>query len=89
MKIYLTKDFKKAYKRRVQPNQSLVKRFEQRYSLFEENPDDLTLQDHMLSGRMKDYKAFSITGDIRVIYYTYKDAVYFVDIGTHNQVYGK
>lgn len=32
-------------------------------------------------------RAFWITGDIRVVYRVRGDTVYFLDIGTHNQVY--
>ena len=89
MNIYLTKDFKKAYKTRIQSNKNLVKRFEERYDLFEKNPDDPILKDHTLGGKLKGHRAFSITGDIRVVYYKHKGITYFIDIGTHNQVYGK
>ncbi len=35
-----------------------------------------------------DYELFFVTGDIsRVIYYIEEDTAYFLDIGTHNQVY--
>jgi len=48
--------------------------------------DDL-LQDHLLMGKLEGYRAFSVTGDIRVVYYIHDQTAYFVDIGTHNQVY--
>lgn len=89
MKIHFTKGFKKAYKRRIQPNENLVKRFDQRYDLFEIDPSDQILRDHALGGKLQGYRAFSITGDVRVIYYIFENTAYFVDIGTHNQVYGK
>lgn len=87
MKIYFTKDFKKAYRKRIQSNEKLVKRFKERYDLFENDPSNPVLKDHSLSGKMQGYRAFSITGDIRIVYYIFKDTAYFVDIGTHNQVY--
>lgn len=89
MKSYFTKSFKKAYTNRIQPNKNLEKRFDQRYDLFIENPSNAILKDHLLSGKLEDYRAFSITGDIRVVYYIYEGTAYFVDIGTHNQVYGR
>ena len=30
---------------------------------------------------------FYVTGDVRVIYYIHEETAYFVDIGTHAQVY--
>ncbi len=89
MKIYPTKNFKKNYKKRIKSNKRLVKRFDERYDLFEENPENPILLDHSLSGKLTGHRAFSVTGDIRVIYYIFENVTYFVDIGTHNQVYGK
>jgi len=46
------------------------------------------LQDHRLSGAKKDLRAFSITGDIHIVYLPISDIeVIFMDIGSHNQVY--
>lgn len=89
MKAYFTKSFKKAYAKRIQQNKNLVKRFDQRYDLFIDDPSNEVLNNHPLSGKLQGYRAFSITGDIRVIYYIHEDIAYFVDIGTHNQVYGR
>lgn len=89
MKIYLTKDFKKAYRKRIKSKENLANRFEERYDLFEKNPDNPVLKDHALGGKLQNHRAFSITGDIRVVYYIFEDTIYFIDIGTHNQVYGK
>ena len=89
MKIHFTKDFKKAYQKRIEPNNNLTKRFESRYDLFENDPANPILKDHVLSGKLQGHRAFSITGDIRVVYYIFEETAYFIDIGTHNQVYGK
>ena len=89
MKIHFTKEFKKSYKKRIQQNENLVKRFNERYDIFEANSKDPILKDHALAGKLQGYRSFSITGDIRVVYYIFEDTIYFVDIGTHNQVYGK
>ncbi len=89
MKIHFTKEFKKSYKKRILSKENLIKRFEQRYDLFEENPSNPILKDHELGGRLQSHRAFSVTGDIRVVYYIFEDIIYFIDIGTHNQVYGR
>lgn len=89
MKAFFTKDFKKAYAKRISHRKNLVARFEERYDLFVEKPANPILEDHALSGKLEGFRAFSITGDVRVVYYIYNDTAYFVDIGTHNQVYGK
>lgn len=89
MKAFFTKDFKKAYAKRISHRKNLVARFEERYDLFIEDQRNPILENHALSGKLEGFRAFSITGDVRVVYYIYNDTAYFVDIGTHNQVYGK
>lgn len=89
MKIYFTKDFKKSYTKRIKPNKNLDKKFEERYNLFSGNPSNEILKDHPLGGKLQGHRAFSITGNIRVVYYIHAGTAYFEDIGTHNQVYGK
>jgi len=46
-----------------------------------------SLRLHPLKGLRKGYYSFSVTGDIRIVFYIFKGDIYFVDIGTHNQVY--
>lgn len=87
MKIESTHGFTKTFKKRFSHRPNVQKRFDERVRKFGENPQNPVLEDHALSGRLKGYRAFSITGDIRVIYYIHGDTAYFVDIGTHNQVY--
>ena len=87
MKTYFTKTFKKHYLKRIYPNKNLDLQFEERHELFTNNSKDLILRDHALGGKMKGFRSFSITGDIRVVYYISGSIAYFVDIGSHNQVY--
>lgn len=87
MKTYFTRTFKKHYLKRIRPFLNLDRRFEEKRNLFVDDPNNSILGDHSLSGKMKGYRAFSITGDIRVIYHIHSNIAYFVDIGTHNQVY--
>lgn len=89
MKVEFTHKFIKIYKRRFSSNQAIKERFDQRTRLFVTNPQNPVLKDHQLGGKLQGYRAFSITGDIRVVYYAFEDIAYFIDIGTHNQIYGK
>lgn len=89
MKAHFTKQFKKNYKKRVLQNRNLDNRFEERFNLFLKNSSDPILKDHPLSGKLKGLRAFWITGDIRAVYYVKDETAFFVDIGTHNQVYEK
>tara|TARA_Y100000031_G_C7996770_1_gene281753 strand:+ start:335 stop:601 length:267 start_codon:yes stop_codon:yes gene_type:complete len=88
MKVEFHKQFKKSYKKRIAPNLKLTNRFKERLELFLKNPNHPTLQNHDLVGKKLTLKAFSVTGDIRVVYALLKeDEALFLDIGTHNQVY--
>jgi mRNA-degrading endonuclease YafQ of YafQ-DinJ toxin-antitoxin module len=87
MKIEYREEFIKHYKKRILSNSFLINRFEERLRIFQENPNNLLLKNHLLKGRKANLRAFSITGNIRVIYKKIGDTYYFFDIGTHNQVY--
>lgn len=89
MKVEFSHGFIKIFKKRLAGKVSVQKRFEERLRLFSADPTIPILKDHQLSGKLKGFRAFSLTGDIRVVYYLYNNIAYFVDIGTHNQVYGK
>jgi len=81
------KQFKKHFKERVQTNKSSHQRFNERVKLFIEFPNDPTLRDHKLTGKKSQFRAFSIAGDVRVVYFKTEDFIYFIDVGSHNQVY--
>jgi len=56
---------------------------------FQNNPFDPILKNHALHGDQKNRRAFSVGGDLRIVYeeennYT---VVTFYRVGTHNQVY--
>lgn len=86
-KIKYVGNFIKHFNKRIEPHNNLSQKSNERIKLFLINPNHPILKDHPLRGDKIGFRAFSITGDIRVVYYTKEDFVYFVDIGTHNQVY--
>lgn len=79
--------FNKHFKERIKSNPPLFKRFRERVNLFSKAPNDPILKDHPLKGAKRNLRAFSVAGDIRVVYYKNQDNIYFIDVGTHNQVY--
>lgn len=88
MNIDLHPDFKKAYKKRVAHLASLVRKTEERIALFERDHNHPILKDHQLVGKLGRYRAFSVTGNIRIVYQRLsRGDVAFINIGTHNQVY--
>jgi addiction module RelE/StbE family toxin len=88
MKIRYHKEFLKNYKKRITPDPSLSAQFKKQLDKFVKNPLDPTLRDHKLVGKKKSFRAFSIGGDIRVVYTRdNKGEIRLYDIGSHNQVY--
>ena len=87
MEVKYHRNFVKNYKFRYQGNDKIKTQFHKRLKLFIENPDNPILKNHNLKGEKILLKAFSITGDVRVVYMEKDNVAYFLDIGTHNQVY--
>ena len=55
---------------------------------FKKNTEDTRLGSHELHRGMKGKCAFEITGDIRIVYkWVGRNAVTFLDIGGHEEVY--
>ena len=69
MTIILSKQFKKYFKKRIAFNSTLISKYESRLELFMVDTSNPILRDHSLKGEKKSFRSFSITGDIRVIYY--------------------
>ena len=79
--------FEKHFKQRISPNTKLAAQFKERLTLFMAGELGAPLYDHALTGKLAGKRAFSVAGDIRVIYVELEDFIIFLDIGSHNQVY--
>lgn len=86
-KIYYHKSFSKQYKKLVRSNPKYRKIITDRINLFLQTRKSLLLHDHKLSGNLHGLRSFSVSGDIRIVYFETPDHCVFVDIGTHSQVY--
>lgn len=86
--IAFTKSFDKAFAKRIAWNPKLRQRFNERLKLFVQGELGYPLNDHALTGNLSGKRAFSVTGDIRVIYQETDTDIIFLDVGTHAQVYG-
>jgi addiction module RelE/StbE family toxin len=78
--------FEKHFKERISPNSQLVDQFKDSLELFIEGRLSF-LDDHALHGKLAGKRAFSVAGDMRVIYVELDDVIVFLDIGSHDQVY--
>lgn len=86
-RIDYSRQFEKAFARRIAHDTKLVRMFDERYLLFEAGERGYPLYDHALTGSRKGQRAFSVSNDLRIIYVETDEAIVFVDIGSHNQVY--
>jgi addiction module RelE/StbE family toxin len=81
------REFEKHFLKRITPYEKLVTQFEERLELFVAGKLSNPLNDHSLKGKLAGKRAYSVAGDIRVVYKETADYIIFLDIGTHNQVY--
>ena len=87
MKIQYHREFLKSYKKRVAPYPKLEKQFKLQLEKLLKDSNDPSLRDHKLIGKRKNFRSFSVTGDIRVIYVIVDNNIWLYDIGSHSQVY--
>lgn len=74
----------------IEEQSELTEEIDTRVEWFKKNPNDTRLDNHELIKMMAGRWAFSITGDIRVVYeWTGKNSVRFLAIGGHQKVYAK
>ncbi|MEK9174848.1 MAG: type II toxin-antitoxin system mRNA interferase toxin, RelE/StbE family [Patescibacteria group bacterium] len=81
MIVRTTSKFRKAYQKL--PDYVREKALE-RENIFRNNPFDSQLDTHKLHGKYKDYWAFTVVGQYRVMFaFSSKSMVDFINIGTH------
>lgn len=81
MKIYYSTKFAKQYKRLPRKVKLLA---EKKEKIFRKDPFDPLLKTHKLTGKLKDYHAFSIDYQYRIIFeFAKKDTIWFHSVGTH------
>ncbi|MEP6468260.1 MAG: type II toxin-antitoxin system mRNA interferase toxin, RelE/StbE family [Chloroflexota bacterium] len=54
---------------------------------FAGDPKDPLLHTHKLRGELKDYWAFSVDADLRVVFRWVGEEAFLVDLGSHDEVY--
>ena len=86
MQIEYSKRFLKEFKKCPPKIQTA---FKQRLKLFINNKGAPLLNNHKLTGKLRDYRSINITADWRAIFQEYKKetTVYFILIGTHSNLY--
>lgn len=54
---------------------------------FAADPTDPVLRTHKLKGELANYWAFGVDDDLRVVFRWDGDEAFFVNLGSHDQVY--
>ncbi len=71
-------------------DKKLVVKIEKQIKLFESNPKHPSLRTHKLTGNLTNRWSISINKGLRMVYLILKeDTAYFIDLGTHDEVYRK
>lgn len=86
MQIEYSKNFIKEFKKCPD---SIKKAFKQRLQIFLVDPHQQILNNHNLTGKLKNYRSINISGDWRAIFQLIDTGkiVYFIAIGTHSKLY--
>lgn len=85
--IEYTKQFKKRLKQRYAHQPNVLQKFATQLELFQQGVREAPIEDHPLTGKLKGMRAFSVGGDVRVVYRETDEYYLLLDIGSHNQVY--
>lgn len=90
MRIKISPDVFDSLKKIKQKDKELARKIEHQLQLFKNNPKHPSLRAYKLSGKLKSRWSISMTRGIRMVYILQdSDVAFFVDLGTHDQVYRK
>ena len=89
MRIRISDELAKELAKIKKRDQKLAKQVQKQLEIFSTNPKHPSLRLHKLKGELKNLWSISVTKSIRLTYLFEDDEAYFVDIGTHDQVYKK
>jgi len=90
MKIGFSPEVKKELEKLKKKDSDFNRKIQKQLQLFTTNSTHPSLRLHKLSGNLKGFQSISITKSFRMVYLVKQDGMaYFVDFGTHDEVYRK
>ena len=89
MQVRIAGDLAKELAKLKKKDKKLASQVQEKLETFSLNPQHPALRHHKLKGELKNLWSISITKSIRMVYLKEDGEAYFVDIGTHDQVYKK
>ena len=88
IELILNESFLRILKKWRKKHPELVNRFQQKLTLFTDEPFHPSLKTYSLSGNLAGYWAISINYEHRLIFKFLSDTkVLLIDLGTHDDVY--
>jgi len=85
MILHFSDDFDRQFKDRLTSREKI--QVLDKIELFIDEPFHKDLRNHSLRDVWIGYRSISVGGDLRLHFKVNKDNVYFVAVGTHNQLY--
>jgi addiction module RelE/StbE family toxin len=67
----------------------IKKAFQDTLALFIVEPDHPSLRNHPLKDKFAGVRSIDVTGDWRALYRREHERIIFVELGTHDQLYGE
>ena len=88
IEIRWEESFTKKVKKIINSDPSFKSKIIERLKLFADNQFDPTLKTHKLHGKLKNYWAFSVDYDYRILFrYNEDSSISLINIGDHDEVY--
>lgn len=87
MKYHISKDLITKLRKLKRKDKRLVELIAKQLKSFAVNENYPSLRNHKLGGGMDGYWSISVNMSIRMIYFIENDEAYFINIGTHEEVY--
>ena len=85
IEILTTKDFEKSFKKK---DKFIQNKALERIKIFREDPFNVLLNNHALTGEYENKRSLNVTGNYRIMfYYADENTVILSDIGTHTELY--
>ena len=84
MRITASSRFLRRAKKLREPQATMLRAALRRFAA---DPSDPLLRIHKLKGDLRDYWAFSVDDDLRVLFRWHDDVAFLVNLGSHDEVY--
>lgn len=79
--------FEKKLKKIQKTDKQLFSKIEKQLFLFQQNPKHISLKLHKLKGNLQNMWSIAIDRNYRMLFVDDEIGIYFIDIGTHDEVY--